>query len=193
MKKNRTMKVAALLLALTLMTSCFVGGTFARYVSTASLSDTVTVAKWDVQLDANTLDYTETATFDFTETWKDSDGNTEEDVMSKYLAPGTKGSFDLLVENKSDVTAEYKIEFNFSALNDLPLNITYKLNGTETTAAALATFTQIAMTSGSATITVEWEWPFEAVDPNTDAKDTALGLAGGNFALSATLTARQVN
>ena len=32
MKKNRTMRVAALLLALTLMTSCFVGGTFAKYM-----------------------------------------------------------------------------------------------------------------------------------------------------------------
>ena len=56
MKKNRLMRIAALLLVLTLATSCFVGGTFAKYTSTATGSDTATVAKWDIQLKAGTAD-----------------------------------------------------------------------------------------------------------------------------------------
>ena len=48
MKKNRTMRAAALLLALTLMTSCFVGGTFAKYTTSDSATDTARVAKWGV-------------------------------------------------------------------------------------------------------------------------------------------------
>ena len=53
MKKNRTMKVAALLLALTLMTSCFVGGTFAKYTTTGgAANETARVAKWGVEITA---------------------------------------------------------------------------------------------------------------------------------------------
>lgn len=50
MKKNRTMRAAALLLALTLMTSCFVGGTFAKYTTSDSATDTARVAKWGVEV-----------------------------------------------------------------------------------------------------------------------------------------------
>lgn len=50
MKKNRTMRVAALLLALTLMTSCFVGGTFAKYVTEGNANDSARVAWWGVNI-----------------------------------------------------------------------------------------------------------------------------------------------
>ena len=46
MKKNRTMRAAALLLALTLMTSCFVGGTFAKYTTSSTGEDSARVAYW---------------------------------------------------------------------------------------------------------------------------------------------------
>ena len=50
MKKNSTMRIAALLLVLTLMTSCFVGGTFAKYTTSGHISDTARVAKWGVTI-----------------------------------------------------------------------------------------------------------------------------------------------
>ena len=51
--KNRTMKIAAVLLVLTLMTSCFVGGTFAKYTTADSGSDIARVAKWGVEITPN--------------------------------------------------------------------------------------------------------------------------------------------
>lgn len=48
--KNRMMRAAALLLVLTLMTSCFVGGTFAKYVTSGHVSDTARVAHWGVEI-----------------------------------------------------------------------------------------------------------------------------------------------
>ena len=48
MKKNWTMKVAALMLALTMITACFVGSTFAKYVTRAQGEDNARVAKWGV-------------------------------------------------------------------------------------------------------------------------------------------------
>ena len=50
MKKNWTMRVALLLVALTLITSCFVSGTFAKYVTSADASAQARVAKFGVQL-----------------------------------------------------------------------------------------------------------------------------------------------
>ena len=54
MKKNHTMRAASLLLVLTLITSCFVGGTFAKYTTELSGDDTARVAKFGVTLDADT-------------------------------------------------------------------------------------------------------------------------------------------
>ena len=51
MKKNWTMKVAALMLALTMITACFVGSTFAKYVTKAEGTDNARVAKWGVLID----------------------------------------------------------------------------------------------------------------------------------------------
>ncbi len=83
MKKNSTMRVAALLLALTLMTSCFVGGTFAKYTTYGEGLDSARVAKWGVTVDGSALkafvsDYGTTV-------------NGEGDV--KVVAPGTEGAF----------------------------------------------------------------------------------------------------
>ena len=47
-KKNWTMRAAVLMLALVLITSCFVGGTFAKYVTSGSGADTARVAKFGV-------------------------------------------------------------------------------------------------------------------------------------------------
>lgn len=44
--KNRTMKVALIALVLVLATSCFVGGTFAKYITSNSVEDNAVVAYW---------------------------------------------------------------------------------------------------------------------------------------------------
>jgi len=81
MRKNRTMRVAALLLALTLITSCFVGGTFAKYTTSGSTSDTARVAKWGIEM-------TVTGDGAFAEEY---DGTVKTSVASQNLvAPGTK-------------------------------------------------------------------------------------------------------
>ena len=50
MKKMNVNKMVALLAALCLMTSCFVGGTLAKYVTTGGGNDTARVAKWGVTI-----------------------------------------------------------------------------------------------------------------------------------------------
>ncbi|MFR0985955.1 MAG: hypothetical protein ACLSFZ_04975 [Frisingicoccus sp.] len=45
MKKNRMMRLASSLLVLTLLTTCVISGTFAKYTTQAGGSDTARVAK----------------------------------------------------------------------------------------------------------------------------------------------------
>lgn len=51
-KKHWTLRAAGLLFALVLITSCFVGGTFAKYVTSKSASDIARVARFGVKITA---------------------------------------------------------------------------------------------------------------------------------------------
>lgn len=48
MKKNKMMRMASVLLVLTMLTTSIIGGTFAKYTTTGSATDTARVAKWGV-------------------------------------------------------------------------------------------------------------------------------------------------
>ena len=90
-KKNLTIKAAVLMLVLVLITSCFVGGTFAKYVTSGSGSDTARVAKFGVTVTANgTMFAKEYVTEDtrFVGTIAKSVMSSNEDNL---VAPGTKG------------------------------------------------------------------------------------------------------
>ena len=91
MKRIKWMRLSGGLLVLTLITSCFVGGTFAKYVSKGEGEDTARVAKWGVVVDgAGDAFAKEYATDDTTV--KDSIGvSVQSDVP--VIAPGTSGEF----------------------------------------------------------------------------------------------------
>ena len=91
MNKRKLMRTGGLLLTLTMVTSCFVGGTFAKYVSEGEGNDTARVAKWGVvvtgQGDAFAKEYETHDT-----TVKDKIGvSVKSDVP--VIAPGTNGEF----------------------------------------------------------------------------------------------------
>ena len=93
MKKNWTMRVALLVVALTLITSCFVGGTFAKYVTGGSYEDTARVAKFGVTVEADGALFasqyeTDDANADLEGKYSVEVGKDSED---KLVAPGTKG------------------------------------------------------------------------------------------------------
>lgn len=92
-KKNRTWRAAALLLALTLVTSCFVGGTFAKYTTSAESNNTARVAKWGVTISAGTdlfaKEYNGTGENESTATVK---LETTDTTGTKLVAPGTEGT-----------------------------------------------------------------------------------------------------
>lgn len=93
-KKNWTLRAAVLMFALVLITSCFVGGTFAKYVTGGSGTDSARVAKFGVTVTANgTMFAKEYATDDQTVV-----GTIAKSVIStdKVVAPGTESNGDFV-------------------------------------------------------------------------------------------------
>jgi hypothetical protein len=110
MKKNKMMRVASGLLVLTLLTSCIISGTFAKYTTEATGSDTAVVAKWGVTVKADgglfgTIyqigDKTNTVT---------TEGSTESTTTAdasnnKPVATETTNEFSVKATGTSDVVA----------------------------------------------------------------------------------------
>ncbi len=210
MKMNRTMRVAVLMLALTIITSCFVGGTFAKYTSTTTGSSTATVAKWSFKV--NNAEFAvqpeATLTFNLFDTINDTGNTTDEgDVADGRIAPGTAGSFDMIIANTSEVNATWTVVLEETNGTDIPLQ--YSVDGTTwTDSVAELVMTDLTGQSldmnKSTTVTVYWRWVF---DDNTDGahakqndrSDTALGIYAQNndtvptVTITATLTATQVD
>lgn len=199
MKKNIAMRVASLVLMCTIVTSCFVSSTFAKYTSSASGSDTVTVAKWMIKLNDEQTHMTETVTFNLFDTIKDYDGSNEDNVhktdgVVDRIAPGTSGAFALKVTNSSEVDAQYKINFTVSNTT-LPLE--YSIDGKNWYSDVTDVATKPLVMGATETINVQWRWPFEVGTGDTlkenDANDTALGLTNTTVTVSATLVVEQVD
>lgn len=123
MKKNRMMRAASALLVAVLLTTCAISGTFAKYVTTASGTDTARVAKWGVDIDIvsgsgfsneyKTHDTAYTAALSV----KSADN-------AKVVAPGTSsadvnGDVKFTISGKPEVAV--KVDIAFDARNEIKL------------------------------------------------------------------------
>lgn len=200
-KRSSMMVRLVAVLAVTMMfTMCFVGGTFAKYTSSGTGTDSATVAKWSFKVGETDIATTNTFAFDLFKTIKDSDGIKDETEMNPVdgtiIAPGTQGSFDLVLTNASQVTAQYAIDYTVTNNNDIPVK--FSVDGGTTWTHDLADVaasdsTKLAANSGTTTITVQWMWEFERIDGDT--QDTTLGSAASaaTLTVAAKVTATQVD
>ena len=206
----KKMSMFALLLAAVLVTSYSVSGTYAKYTSTFTGSDTARVAKWAFTINGDdTIMTTNTFTFDLFNTVMDSNGTDAEGNIEltdgTIIAPGTQGSFQIVLANDSEVDAQYTIDYTETKTANIPVE--YSLDGTDWTADINdldATATDINMNGGVATINVYWRWVFEVADDaatTTDNEttirneaDTVLGTTGTDTVkVEAKITATQVD
>lgn len=206
-KDNKLIKFTLFVLLITIVAIILVSGTFAKYTSEVSGTDTATVAKWQIKVNGTDITVENpSVTFNLFDTINDT-GNTaaETDVVTGKIAPGTAGKFDLKIDNLSEVTAKYSIAFELTNTGSIPVEFstdgtTWKtaLDPIESTEAEYLT-----AESGTKTITVQWRWAYEgATSTNytttqTDVTDTALGTAAkttpAEVKVKTTLTATQVD
>jgi len=135
MKKNRMMRLASILMIAVLMTTCTISGTFAKYVTEASATDTARVAKWGVGIT--------TSGALFSEQYKDEPIVAIDDatitvqvyeaasVEQNVVAPGTQNSdgltFTLTGRPEVDVAVKVALDvtdIKLAAANDTYLDYT---------------------------------------------------------------------
>lgn len=190
-KKNWTLRAAVLMLALVLITSCFVGGTFAKYVTSGTGGDHARVAKWGVTVAAH-------GTGDiFAQSY---DNTVISETKDNVVAPGTKKDNATLVtlsgQPEVAVNVTYSAEdFGLvgnwvgNASNEfycpLIIKVTHKENDTDKTetiycakmksAEEVKTAVKNAVAACSANyeaktnlstvenggVKISWEWPFD--------------------------------
>ena len=113
--KNRTTKVALILLALVLATTCIVGSTFARYITSEKIEDDGRVGKWGVEVT--------TKGHLFAEQYKDTEvAMNDSSITVQYVdyakadqnvvAPGTKctDGIEFTIKGKPEVDVNLNIE-----------------------------------------------------------------------------------
>lgn len=179
MKGSKLPKLAALLLVLTLATTCFVSGTFAKYVSEGEGEDAARVAKWGVKVEIAGDGFK--TTYGKDEVNANVDGPTVvSSTTEKVVAPGgefycplvfTIGDTKINGLDYSSTTAGGEGSFE-SAIKTAIQNATTKEYeaGTDLSAAGEG-------------ITYSWTWPFQnATGTATNQDDELDTLLGDNAA-----------
>lgn len=135
MKKNWLLRIALVVLVLTLGTACLVSGTFAKYTTTVSGSDSARVAKWvfGVETDEEAYAYdTPTAKlvgiFDTINlganlaTVVEKDANGEDPAEYGLIAPEAEGDFDIVIDmTGSEVAVTLTSEIEIKNEGDINL------------------------------------------------------------------------
>lgn len=215
-KNKKSTKMTALLVALVLVTSLFVGGTIARYVTSTSSEDEARVAVWGI----NAVGPTEMDLFNATYV---ENGVTvaQSNNGDNIIAPGTHNDNQFKIVNTDDTLApevmyEIRINLDDSEIDPLILNnpsIQWRLDG-GSYGTWEETKAKILMLSGDAsgvrtyapgtmehefangkTHTIGWQW---IMDNNNDVMDTEMGNAVANgeeikATIKVSVTARQVD
>ena len=221
MKKNTMMRIASFLLIAVLLSTSAISGTYAKYVTSETGTDTARVAKWGVKITANGETFAkEYKTHDAVFTEAKSVISTD-----KVVAPGTNGTMaSMALEGTPEVAVRisYVGAFDISdnwvddhGIYYCPLVITVDgtdIDGATFDSAALfekAVNDAIAAYSkdypagtnlsdlGADALAITWKWPFSTSADN-DVKDTFLGdqAAEDNAAtvtLTITTTATQID
>lgn len=182
MKDNKLVKVFLIALLIVMVGLILVSGTYAKYTTKFTGSDTATVAKFKVS--SNTT----AETFDLFKTAKEVDGTTADvDVANGKVAPGTGGKFDIQLTNDSEVKVHYTLDLKETNTSNIPIE--YSLDGT--TYVTAENFKSVAngdleigsTTQKTKTVSVYWRWAFEGKDSTnytttqTDTTDYTLGTA----------------
>lgn len=215
MRKNKMMRLASALLIAVLLTTCAISGTFAKYTTTGTGTDSATVAKWGVVITANGSSFAKQYATDDAGVV----GTIANSVVgtNKVIAPGTQGT---MVAATITGTPEVAVKVTYEATVELgdnwkdstgsyycPLEITVgsdTLKGSSYDSAdAFETAVKAkidALTSNYAagtdlsthtTSAISWKWAFEG---NDDVKDTYLGDQGNaTISITVKVTVTQID
>ena len=199
-KNNRFIKVAGLMLGVTMLATCVLSGTMAKYTSSQSdVSAKASVAKWSIQ-GTGDKELGELALDELNFNIYDTNGTTpftEDHVVDGKIAPGTWGYTTIELSNKGDVDADIVATIDKGTLpTGMKLTVLTEEPGT---GAALTieeekttvTASGVKATDGTA-IVIAYVWEFGAT--TNDVNDMTFGKTGADLTLGTLdITANQVD
>lgn len=198
MKKNKSLRAAAGIVVAALLTTCLIGGTFAKYTTGAKASTGARVANWGFSSD-NSISFDNLFKDSYNGTVKSNDG-------SKIIAPGTSGSvqfsfaYDDSEGNAPEVAYSFTVAVTGDCADEIKANpdIQFRVDNGEfgTWDKMVADLKALsgesdgsknyepgqlpeAFTAAGERHTISWQWLFTD-SPETDAQnvvDTAMGNA----------------
>lgn len=200
--KNKFLRVAAAMAVCALISVCAVSGTFAKYVSSTSGTDSARVARWGFNSPAQLS----ISMFDTSYKTGESD-NVKSANTDKVIAPGTEGSATVKFESNGtpEVAYTYAVgaEFTegadaFDAIDGFKWTLKKGNENAVEYATSSGLVDAINAFSGNyapgelpavSEFVVGWKWAFEG----DNAKDTELGNAAdlAKVSLKITITATQ--
>lgn len=120
MKKNKMMRIASVLLVAVLLSTCVISGTFAKYTTSNSATDSARVAKWGVIITANGTTFADTYVTD-DDTVSGTIANsvvTAGGAGDSVVAPGTNGSLVVMtLAGTPEVAVNVKYEATLALEN----------------------------------------------------------------------------
>ena len=175
MKNKKSLIIIAILL-LVCVTGGYVASTYAKYTTKIeNNSGTATVAAWNFATDNGTQNIT--VALDGT-----IDAST---LVAGKIAPGTSGSFNVVLKNTSEVGADFTLELK--SITNKPTNLkfyktrsgsqgSYTYSNELTPGTSTVTGQLASGDSTGLTVPIYWEWPYETSSIATnDPIDTANG------------------
>ena len=193
-RSSMMVRLVAVLAVVMMFTMCFVGGTFAKYTSSGTGTDSATVAKWDIKVNNENIATSDVFEFELFKTITDSDLTSAETDMNpvdgSIIAPGTSGKFNIVIKNDSQVNAVYAIDYSVTNAGGIPVQ--FSVDGTTwKTDINELDVTGVDINMGAEqTVTVQWKWVFDG----DDGIDTNLGKDGtATLQVQAAVTATQVD
>ncbi len=195
MKKNKLLRrISVGVAAAALVATSAVSVAFANYQTTTTGEKTVDIASWSFQINSNEANATQ---FDLTLT-----PYTYDNVVADQVAPGTKGQFKIKADNKSDVAAEYSIDFtvtnkpqnlHFYYDQDCTKAITDSDNITGTNGDNGGTYSysfggennsftgKLDKTNGTETVTIYWAWAYSTSDESNVVEPDQATISTGSY------------
>lgn len=153
-KRKKVLLVSAIL---AIIIVAFIGGNvYSKYVSEVRGNGLAQVATWSFkvngqQQDVQTINLASTAQPDT--------------LINNKIAPGTKGSFDIIVDGTgSDVAIDYKIEFSDESAKPQNLKFKYldnEYNSISELENSLSGRINANDENKSRTLKIDWEWKYE--------------------------------
>lgn len=122
MRKSKSMRMASGLLVVTMLSTCMISGTFARYTTSDSASDTARVAKWGVTAvvsgDLFGADYVDVAGGDkISATYTGSVDSAKPAGPEKIVAPGTNSDEGVTIKISGTPEVANRVEFESTSDN----------------------------------------------------------------------------